>query len=176
LKTSRARLATILTSIVGLLTALALTVSAAPASAGPDGAAATSARLTPAQLLRADAAATGTATPVPITVKRAPAAEAGRAQLADGTWVMVAVNGTSVSFDQIVLAYTRFSNPFAEVIPRAPFASGQTVDWGVFDCDDVYLFAAGLYLNGQLVYSTGNLTRDDSDGDLCSDVLWFVDA
>jgi hypothetical protein len=99
---------------------------------------------------------------------------ARRAAALDTIWEVLALNQTNQDFDEVDLSFNRFSNPFAQIFPHSPFPNGDFVTWDIPNWEDINEFAVGIIRNNQLVFSTGNLTRNADDGDLCSDTFDFV--
>jgi hypothetical protein len=112
------------------------------------------------------------AKPIHLKAKRG-AARSGAAALGS-IWEVLALNETGQTFDEIDLAFNRFSNPNSQIFPHAPFPNGDVVTWDIDNCDDINEFAVGIIQNNQLIFSTGNLTRNADDGDLCSDTFDFT--
>jgi hypothetical protein len=108
---------------------------------------------------------------VNLVVKRG---SARRAAVLDTIWEVLALNETNEDFDEVDLSFNRFSNPFAQIFPHTPFPNGDVVFWDIPNCEDINEFAVGLIKNNQLVFSTGDLTRNADDGDVCSDTFDFV--
>jgi hypothetical protein len=112
------------------------------------------------------------ATPIDLKARRG----AGRRRVSalDTIWEVLALNETGQTFQEIDLSFNRFSNPVAQIFPHAPFPAGDVVTWDIPGCEDIDEFAVGIIQNNQLIFSTGNLTRNADDGDLCSDTFDFT--
>src|SRR5438552_10381808 len=130
-----------LTSIVALSSALAVSSTTGLAQTAPD-----AAPLSPDEALQRAIPAHGKP-PTTISFKRIKKVKL-EGGAADTIWDVQAINGSSTSYDQVVLSFNRFSNPFSVVDPRSPFPVNSAQEWQEDDCADIDQFAVGLILNG----------------------------
>ncbi|HEU4423389.1 MAG TPA: hypothetical protein VFR67_12735 [Pilimelia sp.] len=75
-------------------------------------------------------------------------------------WVVEATNATGVDFQEIWLAWNRFTNPISEVWPKAPFYNGMSQSWTIDICGSINLFAIALVNYNVIEFNTGDQTKE----------------
>jgi hypothetical protein len=85
------------------------------------------------------------------------------------TFTVTLINLSNVTFDEAVVALSRKSTPGVRLLPQRNIAPMTVRQWDLGACADVKSYALGIYVDGELVGSTGNVTPDATDGDLCGD-------
>ncbi|MGC7094765.1 hypothetical protein ACPZ19_08880 [Amycolatopsis lurida] len=106
------------------------------------------------------AAAVGSAT----ATLAAPAQQQGNYEVGVG-------NFTSLHFDEIVLAYTRHSQPIAQLQFRRNVPPFSVVIFDLGPCADVKQYAVSGIIGGVRVVTTGDLNADPG----CEDIISFTD-
>jgi hypothetical protein len=91
----------------------------------------------------------------------------------DPTYIVEVENFSSQDFDEIVLAFTRHSDPVARILhqPNVPHDSVVSFDLG--PCADVRQYAVSGIVGGERVVTTGDVDGDPSS---CNDVITIGNA
>lgn len=88
-------------------------------------------------------------------------AHAGAPALAQQQAMIIQVaNGTDLTFDEVALFFTRFSDPLAERQSRFNVGPGQSVAFTLADCGDIDQYAIGIFVDGELILNTENIIPD----------------
>jgi hypothetical protein len=109
-------------------------------------------------------------TRISFTVQQAPtpasASEVGALQSSD--FQVAAVNATGQNFDEVWLAYNRYSLPVSQVLTRRPFGNGQVQIFTIGTCSDVNQYALALVRGSSIIFNTGNIQRTN-----CNEIIQF---
>ncbi|HUQ61445.1 hypothetical protein [Lentzea sp.] len=79
------------------------------------------------------------------------------------------INLSDVRFDEAVVSLSRHSASGVRLLRQTNIGPMTVRQWNLGPCTDVKTYALGVYVGGALVGSTGNVTPNADDGDLCSD-------
>ncbi|MBT8227885.1 MAG: hypothetical protein HKP61_10635 [Dactylosporangium sp.] len=147
-----------------------LAVAAALLFAGPAAAAPAS---TPDAAMGTVATAGSGESAVDLAARQAaPSAPSASRQLAQPYHVAV-VNFSGYTFDEVLLAVGRYSEPGIEIFSQGPLRPNSLVQFSVDNCSDIRAYSIGLVIDGGLIGSTGDQVLDSTDGDFCSDI-WDI--
>jgi hypothetical protein len=136
--------------VAALASALGMSLLASPASAAP----------------------TKVSPDVTFSVERPAAAPAAALAQQQNLFISVG-NQTTFTFDEVALFFNRFSNPASQLTSRFNVPPGGSVVFELPDCADIDQYAVGVFVNGQLVINTGNITPDR---DVCIEQLEFLES
>ncbi len=92
------------------------------------------------------------------------------AGLAQDSLAIFIVNLTTTTFDVVNLAIARHSAPGFQFFQQGPVTPFSVLVFELANCSDIRQYAFHVILNGEIVGRSGDVTPDDTDGDLCSDV------
>ncbi|HEX7306380.1 hypothetical protein [Lentzea sp.] len=111
----------------------------------------------------------GAATDTPTITRTTGANAATRAAAPAANFTVTLINLSDVKFDEAVVSLSRHSTAGVRLLRQTNIGPLTVRQWNLGPCADVKTYALGVYIGGALVGSTGNVTPDADDGDLCSD-------
>jgi hypothetical protein len=112
----------------------------------------------------------GPTIPITRSTTVSPKTKHSSAGLAQDSFAIFIANLTTTTFDGVNLGVFRHSAPGLQVLTQGPLTPLSLFVFELANCSDIRQYAFHVILNGEIAGRSGDVTPDDTDGDLCSDV------